>query len=233
MTEGQENPVQQLVSPSPSRLDGIADKIALVVVIGLIACVIIALSFTFAWYFAHVTNNQVQPIQVVTQPTPVPTIVPIQTPEPLTTPTLPTALTFTVLAANAAQYGGTTPITQHYTLQTTTGSVLVLPNYTSWNRLFPGVKYKCVITGVLEGYSDVYTVDSCEGYQNQGISNSEHFIYYEYEPNGYIADQFQYYYWNKQYWNDDGKIATPIEIVHLPLHAPVISGRPPDYQYPY
>ena len=233
MTEGQENPVQQPVSPSPSRLDSIADKIALVVVIGLMICVVI---IAFTWCMSHIANNQVQPQQVqIISPTPVPTVVPTQTPEPIATPTpaLPATLTFTVREANSAPYGGTTPITQHFTVQTTTGSVLILPDFASWNILYPGVTYTCVVMGLLDGYSDVYYINNCKAYQFQDVPNTEHILYYTYKPNGYLANHYQYYYWNKRYWNDDGRTATPIDGVHLPLHATVISAQPPNYQYPY
>ena len=232
MTDEQETPVQQPAPASPPRRnwDSIADKIALVIVAGLMVCAII---FTFTWCVTHVINNQ-QQVQVIAT-TQVQTVSPtaIVTPVPTEpTPTLPTTLTFTVLNANSAQYNGATVLDRLFTVQTTTGSVLVLPDYNSWYLIEPGVTYTCIVTGKEPGYSDVYTVNDCAAYPYaQPASQSEQITYYTYGPNGYVENHYEYYYWNKQYWRDDGRTSIQVDASHLPVRASVITAVPPHYRY--
>jgi hypothetical protein len=55
------------------------------------------------------------------------------------TPAYPSVLTFTVLS--------TTTSTGHYQVLTTAGNILYMPDYTTWNMMYPQSTYTATITG--------------------------------------------------------------------------------------
>ena len=162
MTEGQETaPVA--VSP-PKPVSNLTENLVLVVVSGIMICLIIGV---FAYSVTHIINNPTQQVQVVQQ-TPAQIVAPAPTPVPTPTPALlPGSVTFTVLQANQALYNAPDLLSREYSVYTTDGRIMVLPDFYSWNDLYPNYAYTCVVTGTQSGYGTIYTVNNCLGIPEQ------------------------------------------------------------------
>ncbi|WP_321506196.1 hypothetical protein [uncultured Methanoregula sp.] len=143
----------------------------------------------------HFSSRQVQPVIVpevaAPTPAPAPTIVPASA--------YPSVLEFTVLS--------TTVSNGHYTVYTTTGQTLYMPDYASWNSLWPRHSYIGTITGAeTNGALDISTINL--------IST----------PSSYPL----YYHYNLNYYQYDGRTIDPVAWKETLGHQ-VIEGRPPHF----
>jgi hypothetical protein len=142
--------------------------------------------------FNHYINQQAQ--QTV-----VPVAVPATVPAPTVVPTsaYPTIIEFTVLSTTIAN--------GHYTVYTTTGQTLYMPDFNSWNALLPQNSYAATITGAeSNGALDVGSVNIVS------------------TPPTYPV----YYHYNLNYYQYDGHTVLPIAWKETIGHR-VIEGRPP------
>jgi hypothetical protein len=144
-------------------MTGTNDTITIMVVGACIIAALIVLStvcYLLATGGIHMPQSQ---FTVTPTPTPIPT--PVPTPEPIVV-TAPSTLTFTVLKASAAQLNAVNEIDRHYTILTTDGAVLIMPDYYSWDGLMPQQSYTCDVNGAPQGYGrTVYTVNGCNVYK--------------------------------------------------------------------
>ena len=140
-------------------------------------------------------SQQAQPVVVpVTEPvvTTVPTAVP--------TSIYPSIIQFTVLSTTVAN--------GHYSVFTTTGQTLYMPDYYSWNSLWPRNTYTATVIGTEpNGALDVSTINLVS------------------TPSSYPM----YFHYNLNYYQYDGQI---VDLVHWKetIGHPVIEGRPPGFR---
>ena len=133
------------------------------------------------------------------QQTIVPAAAPATTPAPTVVPTsaYPTIIEFTVLSTTAAN--------GHYSVYTTTGQTLYMPDFYSWDSLWPQNTYTATITGIeTNGALDVGTINLVSIIPTYPI----------------------YYHYNLRYYQYDGQTVNPIAWKETIGHR-IIEGRPP------
>lgn len=141
----------------------------------------------------HYSQQQVQ--QTV-----VPVSAPVTAPAPAVVPTsaaYPAIIDFTVLSTTVAN--------GHYSVYTTTGQTIYMPDFYSWNSLWPQNTYTATITGAeTNGALDVGTI-------NLVSTRSSYPVYYHY---------------NLNYYQYDGHTVDPVTWKEITGNR-VIEGRPP------
>jgi hypothetical protein len=143
-------------------------------------------------------SQQAQPV-IVAATIPAPATTPM--PTVVQTPAYPTVIEFTVLSTTVA--GG------HYQVITTTGSILYMPDFASWNALWPQNTYVATITGTeSNGALDVGTVNLIS------------------VPSNYPV----YFHWNLNYYAYDGHTVNPTSWKETIGHK-VIEGQPPIFYH--
>lgn len=187
-------------------------------------------------------------VQVTTTPTPVPTQQPVTIVNTVTSPT-----TFTVLKASAAQNGASNPLDQEYSVLTTDGDVMVLPNYYSWDELIPEQSYTCTVSNVLTSYGrNVYSVSNCKLYtysrivqiypdSNDMINRYDCYDHISGKYNrwcGYVDEYNQnewydwdgnpyiFYYYNNKYWRCAAGDCEVVNRNSVPYYAHVYDEKP-------
>jgi len=133
------------------------------------------------------------------QQTIIPATAPVTTPAPTVVPTsaYPTVIECTVLS--------TTRANGHYSVYTTTGQTLYMPDFYSWNSLWPQYTYTATITGAeTNGALDVDTITLISTPSTNPV----------------------YYHYNLNYYAYDGHIVTPTVRKDTIGHR-VIEGMPP------
>jgi len=119
----------------------------------------------------------------------------------------PYVIEFTVLSTTIAN--------GHYTVFTTAGQTLYMPDFSSWNSCYPQNTYSATITGV-EG----------NGALDAGAINLIYRIYYP--PAMYPVNYPWYYYYSGMYFRYDGSRTTQVP-PNLVTGQRVIDGRPPNW----
>ena len=234
MTEGQET-APAAVSP-PKPVSKLTENLVLVVVTGIMICVIIGV---FAYSVSHIVNNPTQQVQVVQQSTPVQTVTPAPTPVPTPTLTpLPGSVTFTVLQANQAQYNAPDLLSREYSVYTTDGRIMVLPDFYSWDSLYPNYAYTCVVTGTQSGYGTIYTVNNCIEIPTVNpvviLSPDNYYYGYDYYRNhivDYDSEGYTYYHNGDNYFrcNRYGDTCSNTDTHRIPVYVSIHESYPPHY----
>lgn len=190
--------------------------------------------------------------QAVVQPTPTPTPVPTQQPVTIVN-AITSPMTFTVLKSSAAQSGSSNPLDREYSVLTTDGDVMVLPNYYSWDELIPEQSYTCTVSNVLSNYGrNVYSVSNCKLYTYSRIvqiypdasDNMNRYDCYDHVSGkfnrwcGYVedynenewytwdGDPYVFYYYNNKYWRCAAGDCEIVNRNRVPYWAHVYDEKP-------
>jgi len=135
----------------------------------------------------------------------------VATPTPAPAPTVaqalyPTVIEFTVLSTTIAN--------GHYTVYTTTGQTVYMPDFYSWNSLLPQNTYSATITGAeANGALDASTVNLISLHYPTGF--------------GQVYSYPVYYHYNGNYFQYDGHSSTPVAQKEVTGQR-VIDGQPPN-----
>ncbi len=144
-------------------------------------------------------KQNTEELKVVPVNEPVATAAPTAAPVVQPASAYPTVMQFTVLSTTVAN--------GHYTAFTTLGQMLYLPDYYSWNALWPRSTYVATITGVeANGAFDVSTINL--------VSTPYDFPVYFHDP------------YTNTYWQWDGYSADKISYKQVRGER-IIEGRPP------
>jgi hypothetical protein len=150
----------------------------------------------------HYSNLQAQQTvaPVVATPAPAPTVAQTM---------YPTVIEFTVLS--------TTVTNGHYTVYTTTGQTLYMPDFYSWNSMLPQNTYTATITGAeANGALDASTVNLISLHYPTAI--------------GQLYSYPVYYHYNGMYYQYDGHSSTQVAQKEV-IGQRVIVGQPPKMAY--
>jgi hypothetical protein len=187
--------MSQIIIETDTIKKGILYLFAFVGVIAILGVLVMGISDRYSLPPAEQTVIPVaEPVA-----TPAPTAVPIAQP----TSAYPTIIQFTVLSTTVAN--------GHYSVFTTLGQMLYLPDYYSWNSLWPRSTYVATITGVeATGALDVSTIKL--------ISTPYSYPVYFHDPN------------SNTYWQWDGYTADKISYKQV-RGEQLIEGMPPSFPY--
>jgi len=169
------------------------------ILVGIVICILVVGTGVLAY---NAGRGSVPPTQTVVE-----SVTPAPTPTPATTvPTYPSVVTFTVLS--------TTTSTGHYQALTTAGQILILPDYATWNSMYPQYTYTANVVGT----------SGNEYFINNVVLISRPVPYYYYYPHTYPA----YYEWNNQYYQYDGHRTDLVSYKNVQGEY-VIHQPPPDF----
>lgn len=178
------------------------------------------------------TSEPSSPQQPVVQPT-----------QQIVYVSIPSTISFTVMKTNAAQPNSVNGLDREYSVLTTNGDILVLPNYYSWDDLYPRRSYTCDVESELTDYGrKVYSVSGCKQYSYQNYYNQYYDRYYynnnDYNPqypNDWYHDydrntgkykNWDYYHYAKHYWKCIGEMCTEISLSEIPSYITIHEENP-------